>query len=164
MRVLIGAAVLLAAATAAAQGTFPSRSITLIVGFAPGGGTDIAARIIAKPLAANLRQSVVVENRAGAGGAIATGMVARAVPDGYTIALATISSLTVQPHLDSKLPYDPRRDFAPLTMGVVFANVLVVHPSVPATTVAELVSLARAKPGTIGYGTSGIGSDRASLR
>jgi tripartite-type tricarboxylate transporter receptor subunit TctC len=158
MRVLIGAAVLLAAATAAAQGTFPSRSITLIVGFAPGGGTDIAARIIAKPLAANLQQSVVVENRAGAGGAIATGMVARAVPDGYTIALATISSLTVQPHLNSKLPYDPRRDFAPLTMGVVFANVLVVHPSVPATTVAELVSLARAKPDTIGYGTSGIGT------
>jgi tripartite-type tricarboxylate transporter receptor subunit TctC len=129
-----------------------------MVGFAPGGGTDIAARIVAKQLATEFGQQVVVENRAGAGGNIATGAVARAAPDGYLISLATISSLTVQPHLNSKLPYDPRRDLVPLTMGVVFANVLVVHPSVPATTVAEFVALARAKPGTIGYGTSGIGT------
>ena len=85
-------------------------------------------------------------------------MVARATPDGHTIALASIGSLTVAPYLVAKLPYDPRRDLAPLTKGVSFANVLVVHPSVPATTVAEFVALARAKPGTIGYGTSGIGS------
>ena len=157
-RMLIAALALVAAAEALAQGAFPTRPVTIVVGFAPGGGTDIAARIIAKQLAVELGQQVLVENRAGAGGNIATGAVARAAPDGYLISLATISSLTVQPHLNSKLPYDPRRDLAPLTMGVVFANVLVVHPSVPATTVAEFVALAQAKPGTIGYGTSGIGT------
>ncbi len=157
-RLLVAAAALAVAADALAQAAFPTRPVTLIVGFAPGGGTDIAARIVAKQLATELGQQVVVENRAGAGGNIATGAVARAVPDGHLISLATISSLTVQPHLNSKLPYDPRRDLAPLTMGVAFANVLVVHPSVPAATVAEFVALARAKPETIGYGTSGIGT------
>ena len=157
-RLLIAALALVAATDAFSQGAFPTRPVTVVVGFAPGGGTDIAARIIAKQLAVELGQQVLVENRAGAGGNIATGAVARAAPDGYLISLATISSLTVQPHLNSKLPYDPRRDLAPLTMGVVFANVLVVHPSVPATTVAEFVALAQAKPGTIGYGTSGIGT------
>jgi tripartite-type tricarboxylate transporter receptor subunit TctC len=157
-RLLIAALALVAATAALAQGAFPTRPVTIVVGFAPGGGTDIAARIIAKQLAVELGQQVLVENRAGAGGNIATGAVARAAPDGYLISLATISSLTVQPHLNSQLPYDPRRDLAPLTMGVVFANVLVVHPSVPATTVAEFVAAAQAKPGTIGYGTSGIGT------
>ena len=158
MRRLMGAAVFLAAANAAAQGSYPSRPVMLIVGFAPGGGTDIAARIVAKPLAVNLGTSVVVENRPGAGGNIATDAVARAAPDGYTIALASIGSLTVAPYLVAKLPYDPRRDLAPLTKGVTFANVLVVHPTLPAATVAELVAAARAKPGSIGYGTSGVGS------
>ena len=157
-RMLIAVLALVAGTEALAQGAFPTRPVTLIVGFAPGGGTDIAARIVAKQLAVEFGQQVIVENRAGAGGNIATGAVARAAPDGYLISLATISSLTVQPHLNSKLPYDPRRDLAPLTMGVVFANVLVVHPSVPAKTVAEFVALAQAKPGTIGYGTSGIGT------
>ncbi|HTO50406.1 MAG TPA: tripartite tricarboxylate transporter substrate binding protein [Burkholderiales bacterium] len=157
-RMLVAVLALVAATETLAQGAFPTRPVTLVVGFAPGGGTDIAARIVAKQLAVELGQQVLVENRAGAGGNIATGAVARAAPDGYLISLATISSLTVQPHLNSKLPYDPRRDLAPLTMGVVFANVLVVHPSVPATTVAEFVALAQAKPGTIGYGTSGIGT------
>jgi len=161
MRRMLLAGLALAAATGAfAQSapSFPTRPVIIVVGFAPGGGTDIAARIVAKQLAVELGQQVLVENRAGAGGNIATGQVARAAPDGYLISLATISSLTVQPLINTKLPYDPRRDLAPLTMGVVFANVLVVHPSVPATTVAEFVALARAKPGTIGYGTSGIGT------
>jgi tripartite-type tricarboxylate transporter receptor subunit TctC len=158
MRKLPLAAVALVATQAMAQTAFPTRPVTLIVGFAPGGGTDIAARIVAKQLAADLGQQVIVENRAGAGGNIATEMVARATADGHTIALASIGSLTVAPYLVAKLPYDPRRDLAPLTKGVSFANVLVVHPSLPATTVAEFVALARAKPGTIGYGTSGIGS------
>ena len=158
MRRLLLAAVALVATEAMAQTAFPTRPVTLIVGFAPGGGTDIAARIVAKQLAADLGQQVIVENRPGAGGNIATEVVARATPDGHTIALASIGSLAVAPYLVAKLPYDPRRDLAPLTKGVSFANVLVVHPSVPATTIAEFVALARAKPGAIGYATSGIGS------
>jgi tripartite-type tricarboxylate transporter receptor subunit TctC len=156
-RLVVAAAAFAAAHAAFAQGAFPSRPVALVVGFAPGGGTDIAARIVARQLAAELGQQVLVENRPGAGGNIATDMVARAAPDGHTIALASIGSLTVAPYLVAKLPYDPRRDLAPLTKGVSFANVLVVHPSFPATTLAEFVAAARAKPGTISYGTSGIG-------
>src|SRR5262245_13564134 len=139
MRKALIAALALVATQAMAQTAFPTRPIALIVGFAPGGGTDIAARIVAKQLATDLGQQVIVENRPGAGGNIATDVVARAIPDGHTIALASIGSLTVAPHLVAKLPYDPRRDLAPLTKGVSFANVLVVHPSLPAMTVAEFV-------------------------
>jgi tripartite-type tricarboxylate transporter receptor subunit TctC len=156
-RWLVAALALAAAAEVVAQAPFPTRPVSLIVGFAPGGGTDIAARIVAKQLAADLGQQVIVENRPGAGGNIATEAVARAIPDGHTIALASIGSLTVAPFLVAKLPYDPRRDLAPLTKGVSFANALVVHPSLPVSTVAEFVALARAKPGMIGYGTSGVG-------
>lgn len=139
-----------------AQG-YPSRPVTVLVGFAPGGGTDIAARIIARPLSALLGQNVVVENRPGAGGNIATDLTARAAPDGHTISLATVGALSVAPHLNAKLPYDPRRDLAPITMAVTFANVLVVHPSVQAQSVADFIRLANAKPGSMGYGTSGVG-------
>lgn len=147
---------MLTAGLAQAQ-VFPSRPVTVLVGFAPGGGTDIAARIIARPLSALLGQNVVVENRPGAGGNIATDLTARAVPDGHTISLATVGALSVAPHLNAKLPYDPRRDLAPITMAVVFANVLVVHPSVQANTIADYIRLANAKPGSMGYGTSGVG-------
>ena len=129
----------------------------MIVGFAPGGGTDIASRIIAKKLGENVGQSVVVENRAGAGGNIATELVARSQPDGYTLRLASVGSLAVAPHIIAKLPSDPVRDLAPVTMAVMFPNVLVVHPTVQAQTLAEFVKLAQAKPGTINYGSSGIG-------
>ena len=148
---------LLLAGGAAAQATFPNRPVTMVVGFAPGGGTDIASRIIAKKLAENIGQSVVVENRAGAGGNIATEMVARAQPDGHTILLASVGSLTVAPHIVAKLPYDPLHDLAPITMAVIFPNVLVVNLSVPANTLADFVKLAHAKPGGISYGSSGIG-------
>jgi tripartite-type tricarboxylate transporter receptor subunit TctC len=151
------AAFLVMAANAAAQ-TYPSRPITLVVGFAPGGGTDTVARVMQKRLAEYLGQSVVVENRAGAGGTIAAGVVAKAAPDGYTILLATIAALAVAPHLNSKLPYDPLRDFAPISMATVSGNVLVVHPSVQAKTLAEYVKEASSKPGGIAYGTSGVGS------
>jgi tripartite-type tricarboxylate transporter receptor subunit TctC len=100
---------------------------------------------------------VVVENKPGAGGNVATGDVARSAPDGYTILLGSVGSLAVAPHLIAKLPYDPLRDLAPITMAVVFANVLVVQPSLPANTLAEFVKLAKEKPGTITYGSSGIG-------
>jgi tripartite-type tricarboxylate transporter receptor subunit TctC len=142
---------------AAAQ-NYPSRPVALIVGFAPGGGTDTVARVMQRKLAEYLGQTVVVENRAGAGGTIAAGVVAKADPDGYTILLATIAALAVAPHLNSKLPYNPLTDFAPLSMATVSGNVLVVHPSVQAKTLAEYVKEANSKPGGMAYGTSGVGS------
>ncbi len=148
---------LLIAGVAAAQSPFPSRTITMVVGFAPGGGTDTASRIIARRLTETLGQSVVVENRPGAGGNIAHEVVARAAPDGHTLLLGSIGSLAVAPHIVSKLPYDPLRDFAAITMAVAFANVLVVNASVPAHTLADFVRLANDKPGMITYGSSGIG-------
>jgi len=158
MKKAIFAAIALALAGGAwAQGSYPSRPISLVVGFAPGGGTDITARTIAKKLTEYMGQSIVVENRAGAGGNIATDMVAKANPDGYTILLANVGSLAVAPHLNAKLPYDPLRDLAPISMAVVFANVLVVNAAVPATTLAEYVKLANSKPGGMSYGSSGIG-------
>src|SRR5438046_8102759 len=134
MKIIIAiAAALGVAANAAAQG-YPSRPITLVVGFAPGGGTDTVARVMQKKLGEYLGQTVVVENRAGAGGAIAADVVSKANPDGYTILLATIAALAVAPHLNSKLPYNPLTDFAPISMATVSGNVLVVHPSVQAKT------------------------------
>ncbi len=145
------------AAGAAAQGAFPSRPITMVVGFAPGGGTDTAARIIAKAASENLGQAVVVENRAGAGGNIAHELVAKAAPDGHTILLGSVGPLTVAPHMIANLPYDPLKDLVPVTMAVTFANVLVVHDGVPVRTLADYVKLAKQKPGTLTYGSSGIG-------
>jgi len=152
-------AVLLAvlAQIAFAQGGFPTRTITMVVGFAPGGGTDTVARIVAKKVGEAVGQTVIVENKAGAGGTVAVHQVAKSAPDGYTIVLANVGSLTVAPYLIAKLPYDPLRDLAPITMAVEFPNVLVVQPSMPAKTLAEFVQLAKASPGKIGYGSSGIG-------
>ena len=152
------AAVLLAVTGAHAQQGFPSRPITLVVGFAAGGATDTAARIIARKLTENLGQTVIVDNRAGAGGNIAHQQIATAAPDGYTILLGSVGPLAVAPHLVKDLPYDPQKDIAPLTMGVVFPNVLVVNPGVPAKTLQEFVALAKAKPGTLEYGSTGVGS------
>jgi tripartite-type tricarboxylate transporter receptor subunit TctC len=151
------AALCLAAMPTFAQAQFPGRPVTMLVGFAPGGGTDTASRIIAKKLAENLGQAVSVENKPGAGGNIATDLVAKSAPDGSTIMLASVGSLTVAPHLVAKLPYDPFKDLAPITMAVVFPNFLVVHPSLGVSTLAEFVKLAAAKPGAITYGSSGIG-------
>jgi tripartite-type tricarboxylate transporter receptor subunit TctC len=156
-RLIAGFLGALAATAAAAQGGFPSRPITMVVGFAPGGGTDAAARIIARSATEVLGQSVVVENRAGAGGNIAHEQVARAVPDGHTILLGSVGPLTVAPHMIRNLPYDPLKDLVPVTMAVTFANVLVVHDEVPARTLADYVKLANEKPGTLTYGSSGIG-------
>jgi tripartite-type tricarboxylate transporter receptor subunit TctC len=143
--------------TAAAQSGYPSRTISMVVGFAPGGGTDTVARIVAPKLAAGLGASVVVENKAGAGGNVATDHVAKAAPDGYTILLGNVGSLAVAPYLVAKLPYDPLRDLAPITMAVVFANVLVVDPALPIKDLADFVKVAKDKPGSISYGSSGIG-------
>ena len=141
-----------------AQAPFPSKPITMVVGFAPGGGTDTAARIIAKKLTENIGQNVIVENKSGAGGNIAANHVSKAAPDGYTIILTAPGSVAVAPHQNSNLPYDPRTDLTPITMAVVFPNVLVVHPSVPAKNVAEYIKLSITKPGSLSYGSSGIGN------
>jgi len=158
LRTLCTALGMLAAGAALAQVPYPGRPITMVVGFAPGGGTDTASRIIAKKLTESLGQPVLVENKAGAGGNIATDLVVKAAPDGYTILLASVGAMAITPHLPPKPPYDPLRDLAPITMAVMFPNVLVLHPSVPANTLAEFVALAKAKPGTLNYGSSGIGN------
>src|SRR6266478_1937473 len=144
------------AAAAFAQGSFPSKPVTMVVGFEPGGGTDTVARIVAKTLGENLGQQVLVENRAGAGGNIAVDYVAKSAPDGYTVVLANVGALTVNPHM-IKLAYDPLRDLAPVTMAVVFPNVIVTHPRIATKTLAEFVKLAKDKPNTITYGSSGVG-------
>lgn len=156
-RLFLSACAMLATAAAHAQPNFPSRPVTLTVGFAPGGGTDTAARIIAKKLSENIGQAVVVENKAGAGGNIAAQHVATAAPDGYTLHLTSVGPMSVAPAMQKNLPYDPKRDIAPLTMGVVFPNAIVVHPSVAAKTLAEYVALARQKPGELNYASSGVG-------
>jgi len=150
-------AVALVIAGAAVGQSFPSRPVTLTVGFAAGGGTDTAARIIAQKLSENVGQSVVVENRAGAGGNIAAQHIATAPPDGYTIHLTSVGPMAVAPHIVKDLAYDPKRDIAPITMGVVFPNVIIVHSTVPAKTLAEFVALAKASPGKLTYASSGVG-------
>jgi tripartite-type tricarboxylate transporter receptor subunit TctC len=145
-----------AAALANAQ-NFPTRPVTLTVGFAPGGGTDTAARIIAKKLTENIGQAVVVENRAGAGGNIAAQHIATAPPDGYTIHLTSVGPMSVAPAMQKNLPYDPKKDIAPITMGVMFPNVIVVHPGLPVKTLADYVALAKSKPGELNYASSGVG-------
>ena len=157
MKTLLVAAITLAAAGHAfAQGGYPAHPLAMVVGFAPGGGTDAVARIIAKNLGESLGQQVLVENRAGAGGNIAADYVAHAAPDGYTILLGSVGSLAVAPHVISNLTYDPLRDFAPITMAVVFSNVLVVQPSLPVQSLADFVKLARERPGAVTFGSSGI--------
>jgi tripartite-type tricarboxylate transporter receptor subunit TctC len=144
--------------TVLAAQEFPNKPITMVVGFAAGGATDTAARIIAKKLGENLGQSVIIDNRAGAGGNIAHQQVANATPDGSVILLGSVGPLCIAPHLVAKLGYDPQKDLAPLTMGVSFPNVWVVHAGVPAKNFAEFVALARAKPGSLDYASTGVGS------
>jgi tripartite-type tricarboxylate transporter receptor subunit TctC len=155
---LASAGAALFACGALAQAAFPSRQVTVLVGFAPGGGTDTAARILAKRLAETMGQAVVVENRPGAGGNIAAELTAKAAPDGHTVYLVSPGPLTVAPHMIARLPYDPQRDFAPIGMAVAFPNVLVVNSSVPANTLAEFVRLANSRPEGLAYGSSGIGN------
>jgi tripartite-type tricarboxylate transporter receptor subunit TctC len=157
LRYATGMAACVTASAVFAQAGYPNRPITTVVGFAPGGGTDLVSRTVGQRLSQNLGQNVNIENRAGAGGNIAAALVAKANPDGYTIMLAAVGSLTVAPHLDPKLAYSPQRDFAPITMATVFANVLLVHPSVAANNVADYIRIANAKPGHMTYGSSGIG-------
>lgn len=142
----------------AQDGAFPSRALRFVVPFAPGGGNDFIARSLAQRLSDGLGQPVLIDNRAGAGGLVATELVARAQPDGYTLLLGFIGPLAISPALQ-KVNYDPLRDFVSLDFFASSYHVLVVHPSVPARTVAELVAHARAHPGKLNFASSGSGAN-----
>lgn len=146
------------AQTAFAQNTFPVKPITLVVPFAPGGSTDVVARIVAQKMSENIGQQVIVENRAGAGGSIGASAAAKAPPDGYTILMATISTHTLNPIMGKIKPYDPIKDFAPITLLATIPSVLVVHPSLGVNTVQELIALLKREPGKHSYGSSGNGT------
>ena len=145
------------AAGALAQ-SYPTRAIKLVVPSSPGGGTDIVARILGQKLSEQLGQQFVVENRAGAGTIIGNDAVAKSAPDGYTL-LMGLSTLAINPSMYAKLPYDALRDFAPISQSVSACNILILHPSVPAKTVTELIALAKAKPGSLTFGSAGMGTN-----
>lgn len=136
---------------------YPDKPVRLIVPFAPGGGTDVLARFMAAKLSDNLGVSAVIENRGGAGGTLGTEIAARASPDGYTI-LFTSASYSFNPSLYTKLPFDPLKDFVPITLIAMVPHLVVVHPSMPVKNVKELVALARQRPGEIFFGSGGAGS------
>jgi tripartite-type tricarboxylate transporter receptor subunit TctC len=140
--------------------TYPSQTIKLIVPWPPGGGVDTAARIIAAPLAQRLGQSIVVENKAGAGGNIGTEVAARAKPDGYTLLMGSVSPNAINPHLYAKLPFDPAKDFVGIGLVASVPNVLVVPANSKANSVADLVAMAKANPGKLNYASGGVGSSQ----
>lgn len=146
------------AAHAAAADGYPDKSLRLIVPFPPGGGNDILARTVSQRLSEVIGQQVVVDNRGGAGGLIGAQTAVNAAPDGYTLFLGSIGNLAHMPALRKDLPYDPARDFAPLTLLATSSFVLGVNLAVPAKTVKEFIALAKAKPGSLNYGSSGTGS------
>jgi tripartite-type tricarboxylate transporter receptor subunit TctC len=152
----VGSAAFIAPAIARAQ-TYPVRPVRVIVPFAPGGPTDVLARLITLDLSRRLGQQFFVENQAGAGGNLGMGAGARALPDGYTITVVS-TSYVVNPNLYAKIPYDPYKDFVPITLAAVSPNVLVVHPSIPANTVKELIAFLKAHPGKYSFAHTGVGT------
>ena len=152
--VMVAAAVL--AVPAAAQ-DYPNRPIKFVVPYPPGGGTDVVARIVNEPLATELGQPIIIDNRGGAAGNLGTDIVAKAPADGYTV-LFTLSSHTINPKLYEKLPFDVEHDFVPVSLVALIPQILVVNPSVPITSVKELIAYAKANPGKLNYASVGIGS------
>jgi tripartite-type tricarboxylate transporter receptor subunit TctC len=137
---------------------WPAKPLRFIVPFPAGGATDVLTRTIAPKLAEALGQQVVVDNRAGAGGMIGVDIAAKSPPDGYTLVLSTVGPVSINPSLYAKMPFDPARDLAPVTLAGDIFNVLIVHPTLPAQSVKALVALARARPGQLNYGSSGTGA------
>jgi len=137
--------------------SYPTKPIRVIVPYPPGGTSDILARSIGQKLSETLGQPVVVENKPGANGNVGADLVAKAAPDGYTLLLADIGALAISPSVYPTLPFDPAKDFAPVTMVAYSPHILVVHPAVPAATVQELVALAKSKPGKLNFAISGVG-------
>ena len=149
---------ILAPHAARAADAYPAKPVRFVVAFPPGGGTDIIARAIAQKLAERIAQQVVVDNRLGAGGNIGTDIVAKSAPDGYTMLMGSAGPLAINASLFGKMPFDPIKDLAPVTLAASTPNVLVVHPSLRAATVKELIALAKARPGEINFASSGHGT------
>jgi tripartite-type tricarboxylate transporter receptor subunit TctC len=160
-RHLMGAAATLAAfaSPAIAQAPWtPERPLRLLVGFAAGGSTDTTARLVAQAMSERLGQPIVIENRPGAGGNIAADVAARSAPDGHTMFLATSGTLLANKFLYSRLPFDPDRDFLPISVVAVIPNLIVVHPEVPARSLGDLIAYAKANPGRVHFGSGGAGT------
>ena len=146
-----------AAGTCAHAQTYPEKALRVVVPFAPGGSTDIVGRIMTQRLSERIKQPVVLDNRGGGGGNIGSDMVAKAPPDGYTLLIGTVGSLTINPSLYKRMPYDPLKDLTPIAYFGSTPNVLVVHSSLPVKSVRELITLARSKPGQLNYASAGTG-------
>ncbi len=157
-KLLLLALALVQPAWTLAAANYPSKPIRLLVGFPPGGSTDILSRMMGQKLADALGQQVVIDNRAGAAGNLASELVAKGNPDGYTLLMATVSSHGINPGLYKKLPYDPVKDYAPVTLIASYPLILAVHPAVAVKNVKDLIALAKAKPGQVRFGSSGNGS------
>ena len=145
-------------ATAHAQSDWPQKPVRIVVGFAPGGTTDITARIVAEQLSTTFKQTFVIENKTGAGGNVGATEVARAAPDGYTFLMGTPGTQAINQFLFAKMPYDTAKDFVPVSFVARVPNVLMVHPAVPANSIQELIALAKSKPGGLTYGSPGNGA------
>jgi len=150
--IIAGAAILPAHAQ-----TYPDKPVRIIVPFAPGGSTDIVARITSQKFSERLKQTFIIDNRGGGGGNIGSDMVAKAPPDGYTLLLGTVGNLAINPGLYKKMPYDPLKDLAPIGYFGSAPNMLVVHPSLPSRSVRELIAFARSRPGQLNYASGGTG-------
>jgi tripartite-type tricarboxylate transporter receptor subunit TctC len=150
--------VAIGAANSALAQTYPNRNITLVVPYPPGGGVDAMARLVAEKLSVALKHTVVVDNRAGAGGNLGTRAVAKAEPDGYTLLLGHTGTISINPSLYANAGYDPRKDFAPIGLIASMPVVLIAHPAFPAKTVADVIAIARKDPGKLNFGTSAIGT------
>jgi tripartite-type tricarboxylate transporter receptor subunit TctC len=151
-------ALLLATTATVAQQNYPTKTVTLMTTFAPGGSSDLISRLVAQKLTEEWKKQVIVDNRPGGAGFIAMQAAARAVPDGHTLILGHIGVLAVNPAMFATLPYDPVKDYAPISLVATVPTVLAVHPSVPAQNLKELIALTKSKPGTYFYGTAGNGS------
>jgi tripartite-type tricarboxylate transporter receptor subunit TctC len=158
-RALVAAAALLLSGNALAQG-YPARPVRIVVPSTPGGTIDFMARLIGQRLTETLGQAFVIDNRPGASGNIGADYVAKSPPDGYTLLMSSTAALAANPAFYPQLPYQPLRDFAPVTLIAIQPNILVVNPGVPARTVAELIALAKARPGVLNYGSGGIGNSQ----
>src|SRR4051812_26856625 len=157
MRRFLFALLVFAASPALAQ-IYPSRPVRLVVPFAPGGSADLVARLIGQKLGDTWGQQVIVENKGGGSGMIGNDFVAKSAPDGYTLTVGTMGPFSENPAIFDKMPYDPVRDFAPITLTGIASHVLVANPQVPVRTVGELIALAKAKPGELTFASSGTGN------